>query len=61
MLDIKYIREHFEDAQQRLNARNEEYDLKKVVDLDAQRRIMLTETENMKKEQNLALLDKIGG
>ncbi len=52
MLDIKYIREHFEEAQQRLQTRNEAHDLKKVVDLDAERRKLLTETENMKQEQN---------
>ena len=54
MLDIKYIREHLEEAQQRLDTRNEEYDLKKVVDLDAQRRKMLTETEAMKQKQKQA-------
>lgn len=52
MLDIKLLRSNFEEVEQRLSTRNEEFDLKKFKELDEERRRLLGEAEALKNEQN---------
>lgn len=53
MLDRKYLREHLEEATQKLTNRGvEEATLSQFKDLDAQRRTLLTEVESLKQTRN---------
>lgn len=52
MLDIKLLRNNFEEVEKALSTRNEEFDLSKFKDLDDRRRILLSEVEVLKAEQN---------
>ena len=52
MLDMKFIREHADEVKQNLINRHNAFDLDKVLELDKQRRALLTETEKLKSEKN---------
>ena len=52
MLDIKYLRDNFEQAQQRLAARGDEINLAPLRQLDSRRRELLGEVEALKAEKN---------
>lgn len=52
MLDIKLLRNNFEEVEKRLSARNEDFDLNKFQTLDEERRRLLAEVETLKSEQN---------
>ena len=52
MLDIKLLRNNFEEVQKALENRNEDFDLSLFKDLDENRRVILQEVEAMKAEQN---------
>lgn len=59
MLDIKYIRNNFDDVVQKLSTRGvEKSTLQEFKDLDEQRRNLLVEVENLKKQKN-EVSDKI--
>ena len=52
MLDIKLLRNNFEEVRKALENRNEDFDLSLFKDLDENRRAILQEVEVMKAEQN---------
>ncbi len=52
MLDIRYLRENFDAAQQALSNRSGSVDLSGFTALDQQRRDLLSESENLKAEKN---------
>lgn len=52
MLDIKYLREHTDEAEKRLKTRGEQYDLTRLKELDAKRRELIGETETLKQKRN---------
>ena len=52
MLDIKNIRTDAEKIIAGMNKRNKTIDLQPLLDLDAEKRALLVETEQMKAEQN---------
>lgn len=52
MLDIKLLREKFEEVEEKLSKRNEIFDLSPFKELDKKRRDILLEVENMKALQN---------
>lgn len=52
MLDIKLLRNNFEEVEKALSTRNEEFDLSKFKDLDDKRRNLLSEVEVLKNKQN---------
>jgi len=52
MLDVKLLREHFEDVEKALSTRKEDFDLSQFKTLDEKRRNLLTEVEQLKAEQN---------
>lgn len=52
MLDIKLLRNNFEEVEKALSARNEEFDLIKFKHLDEKRRELLGQVESLKAEQN---------
>ncbi|MBE5968769.1 MAG: serine--tRNA ligase [Lachnospiraceae bacterium] len=54
MLDIKLLRNNFEEVEKALSTRNEDFDLSKFKDLDEKRRNLLGEVEKLKSEQNAA-------
>ena len=54
MLDIKLLRNNFEEVEKALANRNEDFDLSKFKELDARRREILGEVEVMKSKQNVA-------
>lgn len=54
MLDLKYVRDNIERVQQMLRNRNLEMDLTSLVDLDANRRSILQEVEELKRQRNIA-------
>lgn len=51
MLDIKLLRNNFEEVEKALATRNEDFDLSKFKDLDDKRRALLGEMESKKAEQ----------
>lgn len=51
MLDIKLLRNNFEEVEKALSTRNEDFDLSKFKDLDERRRTLLAEMEVKKSEQ----------
>lgn len=52
MLDLKRIRNHFEEVKAGLARRGEDYDLEGVISLDEKRRGILQEVEKLKSKQN---------
>ncbi|MBN1405177.1 MAG: serine--tRNA ligase [Candidatus Omnitrophica bacterium] len=65
MLDIKFIRENPDKVRQSLKNRNTKFDLDIVLKTDEERRRLLTETEQLKAQQNkesdeIAILKKKG-
>ena len=52
MLDIKLLRNNFEEVEKALSTRNEDFDLSKFKDLDGKRRELLAEVEQLKSQQN---------
>lgn len=54
MLDLKYIRENSERVKKFLKARNSDFDLDIVIDLDKKRRELLVEVESLKSKKNEA-------
>ncbi len=52
MLDIRYIRENTEEIRNSLKARNSDFDLDLLLNLDKKRRDILVEVEALKKERN---------
>ncbi|WP_213818948.1 serine--tRNA ligase [Garciella nitratireducens] len=52
MLDLKRIRNHFEEMKSGLARRGEDYDLEGVISLDEKRRGILQEVEKLKSKQN---------
>lgn len=53
MLDIKLLRNNFEEVEKALSTRNEDFDLSKFKDIDNKRRNLLKEVEKLKNEQNI--------
>lgn len=53
MLDIKLLRNNFEEVEKALATRNEDFDLSKFKSLDDSRRELLNELEALKAEQNI--------
>ena len=58
MLDIKLLRNNFEEVEKALSTRNEEFDLSLFKDLDEKRRNLLGEVEALKAE-HLSLFHSI--
>lgn len=52
MLDIKLLRNEFDKVKKALQGRNEDFNLDKFLELDKKRRMLLTEVEALKNEQN---------
>ena len=52
MLDIKLLRNNFEEVKKSLEKRNEKFDLEKFKDFDVTRRGLLQEVEQLKAKQN---------
>lgn len=52
MLDIKLLRNNFEEVEKALSTRNEDFDLSKFKTLDENRRTVLAEVEKLKATQN---------
>ena len=52
MLDIKLLRNNFEEVKKSLEKRNEKFDLEKFKDFDITRRQLLQEVEQLKAKQN---------
>ena len=61
MLDIRWIREHADEAKQRLASRHggEEEKVDSLLELDAKRRALLTEVEQLKAERKAVSLSLI--
>lgn len=53
MLDIKRIRENFDEVEQLLALRGKEYDLKKIVELDNKRKEILSVSESLRHDQKI--------
>jgi seryl-tRNA synthetase len=53
MLDIKLLRNNFEEVEKALSTRNEDFDLSKFKEIDEKRRQLLGEVEKLKAEQNV--------
>ena len=54
MIDIKLIRENYEEVKKALSNRREDFDLDKFKELDERRRELLSEVEQLKSDQNKA-------
>lgn len=52
MLDMKWVREHPEDAELALKGRDPDIDLGPLLQIDRERRDIITRTESLKAEQN---------
>jgi seryl-tRNA synthetase len=52
MLDIKWIRDNVDEVKTYLKARNHDFSLQDLLDLDDKRRSMIAETESLKAERN---------
>ena len=59
MLDIKLLRNNFEEVEKALSTRNEDFDLSLFKDLDEKRRKLLAEVEVLKAEQNAVVHIKV--
>ena len=53
MLDIKLLRNNFEEVEKALATRNEDFDLSKFKSMDEKRRELLAEVEQLKNQQNV--------
>lgn len=53
MLDIKLLRNNFEEVEKALSTRNEDFDLSKFKSMDEKRRQLLAEVEQLKNRQNV--------
>lgn len=53
MLDIKLLRNNFEEVKKALATRNEDFDLSKFKSMDERRRELLSEVEQLKNQQNV--------
>ena len=53
MLDIKLLRNNFEEVEKALSTRNEDFDLSKFKSMDEKRRQLLAEVEQLKNKQNV--------
>ncbi|PKM93823.1 MAG: serine--tRNA ligase [Firmicutes bacterium HGW-Firmicutes-1] len=53
MIDIKLLRENFEEVQNALSNRKEDFNLDRFKDLDLKRRELLQEVEQLKNKQNV--------
>lgn len=53
MLDIRRIREDYEEVSELLKLRGNNYDLKKIIDLDDQRKDILSVSEGLRHEQKV--------
>lgn len=53
MLDIKLLRNNFEEVKKKLENRNEDFDLSEFTELDTKRRELLQQSEKLKNEQNV--------
>lgn len=53
MLDIKLLRNNFEEVEKALSTRNEDFDLSKFKSMDDKRRQLLAEVEQLKNKQNV--------
>src|SRR3989338_3159053 len=51
MLDIKFIKENLDTVEKNNASRNVKIDLKKLVDLDEQRKTLQSETESLRNER----------
>ncbi|MDD3222200.1 MAG: serine--tRNA ligase [Clostridia bacterium] len=54
MLDIKLLRNNFEEVEKALATRKEDFDLSKFKSMDEKRRELLAEVEQLKNQQNVA-------
>jgi len=54
MLEIKFVRQHFELVQEALEKRGQAYSLDEFLDCDAKRRTILLEVEELKRQRNEA-------
>jgi seryl-tRNA synthetase len=54
MLDVKFVRSHFDQVSQMLRNRQTNMDLQPLLELDARRRGILVEVEELKHQRNLA-------
>ncbi|MCU0587640.1 MAG: serine--tRNA ligase [Syntrophobacteraceae bacterium] len=54
MLDVKFVRSHFDRVGQMLRDRRMDMDLQPLLDLDEERRRLLTEVEELKHRRNVA-------
>ncbi len=54
MLDVKFVRSHFDQVSQMMRNRQTDMDLQPLLDLDAQRRSILVEVEELKHQRNVA-------
>ncbi|EFC92250.1 seryl-tRNA synthetase [Dethiosulfovibrio peptidovorans DSM 11002] len=52
MLDIKYVRDHMDEVRDFLKARNHDFNLDSILELDAKRRELISEVEELKAERN---------
>lgn len=53
MIDIKLLRNNFEEVEKSLSTRNEDFDLSKFKELDSKRLSLILEVEKLKNEQNV--------
>jgi seryl-tRNA synthetase len=53
MIDIKLLRNNFEEVEKALSTRNEDFDLSKFKEIDEKRRELLGEVEQLKAQQNV--------
>jgi seryl-tRNA synthetase len=60
MLDIKYILDNFDEVTRRLKGRDPSYDLTPLIELDAERRRLIKEVEDLQARRNAAS-KQIGG
>ena len=54
MLDIKLLRNNFEEVEKALSTRNEDFDLSKFKSMDEKRRQLLAEVEQLRIKKNSA-------
>ncbi|MEA3283405.1 MAG: serine--tRNA ligase [Synergistota bacterium] len=52
MLDIKYVRDHMDEVREFLKARNHDFNPDSILELDARRRELISEVEELKAERN---------
>lgn len=52
MLDIKYVRENIDEVREFLKARNNDFDLGPLLDLDGKRRELIAKSEELKTQRD---------